>query len=77
MDTSLQMKQMYVLLHVHVILFSKTIHSHTQRHTSFQHSAFSIFKSLKVEFKVALGVCFALKFVERRFTSFHIFNYLM
>ena len=29
--------------------------------------------------KVALGVCFALKFVERRFTSFHIFinNYLM
>ena len=27
--------------------------------------------------KVALGVCFALKFVERRLTSFHIFNYLM
>ena len=27
--------------------------------------------------KVALGVCFALKFVERRFTIFHIFNYLM
>ena len=23
--------------------------------------------------KVALGVCFALKFVERRLTSFHIF----
>ena len=28
-------------------------------------------------FKVALGVCFALKFVERRFTSFHIFNNLI
>ena len=26
--------------------------------------------------KVALGVCFALKFMERRLTSFHIFNYL-
>ena len=32
-------------------------------------------KILKI-FKVALGVCFALKFVERRFTSFHIFKYL-
>ena len=27
--------------------------------------------------KVALGVCFALKFMERRFTSFSINNYLM
>ena len=27
--------------------------------------------------RVALGVCVALKFVERKFTSFHIFNYLM
>ena len=26
---------------------------------------------------IPLGVCFALKFVERRLTSFHIFNYLM
>ena len=30
-----------------------------------------------IPLKVALGVCFALKFVERRFTSFHVFNYLM
>ena len=29
------------------------------------------------ELKVALGVCFVLKFEERRFTSFHKFNYLM
>ena len=27
--------------------------------------------------KVALGVCFTLKFVERIFTSFRICNYLM
>ena len=31
----------------------------------------------RILFKVTLGICFALKFVERRFTSFHIFNYLM
>ena len=30
-----------------------------------------------IKIKVALGVCFALKFVERRFSSFLIFNYLM
>ena len=32
---------------------------------------------IHVDIIEALGVCFALKFVERRFTSFHIFNYLM
>ena len=39
-------------------------------------SPFNFYSLQSRDIKVALGVCFALKFVERRFTSFHIFNYL-
>ena len=48
----------------YVYLLIKSINEITKTNMNF----------INQKFKV---VCFALKFVERRFTSFHIFNYLM